>query len=439
VRLAGAGFLFDVGGSSAFPPAQDAKLILGLLNCELSKVYLKIFNPTLNFQPGNLGAIPVVRRRLSSIQFDVEVLVDDAVAISRADWDNFETSWDFRDLPLLRNYEVKIMNDEGGESFVIKGRTLEESWVNWKRYCDAAIRRMQELETENNRLWIAAYGLEGELQPEVPEEQITLARADARRDVAAFLSYAVGCMMGRYSLAAPGLILADAGGTVEDYWKKVGQASCLPDSTNTGRMPAPHFPPDADGIIPVLEGEWFEDDIVARTREFLRVTFGEATLNENLCFIEKSLGKSLEKYFLNDFYKDHLQTYKNRPIYWLFSSGKEKAFQCLVYLHRYQPGTLARMRTEYVIPLQGKLAARIAHLNEEVSHATASSQRKKLQTELDKLVKQQSELRAFDEQLRHYADQRISLDLDDGVKVNYAKFGPLVAEAKKVCGKKEED
>jgi hypothetical protein len=311
--------------------------------------------------------------------------------------------------------------------------------VNWKRYCDAAIRRMQELETENNRLWIAAYGLEGELQPEVPEEQITLARADARRDVAAFLSYAVGCMMGRYSLAAPGLILADAGGTVEDYWKKVGQASCLPDSTNTGRIPAPHFPPDADGIIPVLEGEWFEDDIVARTREFLRVTFGEATLNENLCFIEKSLGKSLEKYFLNDFYKDHLQTYKNRPIYWLFSSGKEKAFQCLVYLHRYQPGTLARMRTEYVIPLQGKLAARIAHLNEEVSHATASSQRKKLQTELDKLVKQQSELRAFDEQLRHYADQRISLDLDDGVKVNYAKFGPLVAEAKKVCGKKEED
>ena len=177
---------------------------------------------------------------------------------------------------------------------------------------------------------------------------------------------------------------------------------------------------------------------MARTKEFLRATFGEATLSENMDFIEKSLGKELRAYFLSEFYKDHLQTYKNRPIYWLFSSGKEKAFQCLVYLHRYTPATLARIRTEYVIPLQGKLAARIGHIEEEKTHATATSQRKKLQTEQDKLRKQQAELLKYDEQLRHHADLKIALDLDDGVKVNYAKLGPLVAEAKKISGTKED-
>jgi type II restriction/modification system DNA methylase subunit YeeA len=188
----------------------------------------------------------------------------------------------------------------------------------------------------------------------------------------------------------------------------------------------------------MLDGEWFEDDVVARAKEFLRATFGEATLNENLRFIEESLGKELRTYFLNDFYKDHLQTYKNRPIYWQLSSGKQKAFQCLVYLHRYTPGTLARIRTEYAIPLQGKLSGRITRLEEGVANASSSVARKKLQTELDLCKKQIVELLAFDEQLRSHADQRITLDLDDGVKNNYAKFGSLVAESKKVCGTKED-
>jgi type II restriction/modification system DNA methylase subunit YeeA len=327
---------------------------------------------------------------------------------------------------------------------------------------------MQELETENNRLFIAAYGLDGELQPEVPEAQITLFcnpasrykrkakkkktpeddsavdtdeeaevvtaytpeersnffKADTMRE---FLSYAVGCMMGRYGLDYPGIILANAGDTLREFLEKVGKP--LAELT---------FAPDEDGIIPVLDGEWFEDDIVARTRDFLRATFGEATLNENLRFIEDSLGKDLRTYFLNDFYKDHLQTYKNRPIYWQLSSGKQKAFQCLVYLHRYTPATLARIRTEYAIPLQGKLSARITRLEEEVTQATSSTTRKKLQTDLDKSKKQMVELLAFDEQLRSYADQAITLDLDDGVKANYAKLGPLVAEAKKICGTKDD-
>ncbi len=407
-----------------FNRESDETFFLGLLNSKPVNALLQVMNPTLALNVGDLLNLPV-----PAIDFNDTALRqrnEGLLSLAQSNWDNFETSWDFRDQPLLRPG--------------LKGATLEASWRNWEAQSTAAIRRMQELETENNRLFIAAYGLDGELQPEVPEAQITLARAEARRDMAAFLSYAVGCIMGRYSLARPGLVLADAGGTIDDYWRIVGknEVGSIKDEVKSAAPADPNFIPDADGIIPVLDSEWFEDDIVARTKEFLCATFGEATLGENIGFIEKFLGKELRAYFLSEFYKDHLQTYKNRPIYWLFSSGKEKAFQCLVYLHRYTPATLARIRTEYVIPLQGKLAARIAHIEEEKTHATATSQRKKLQTEQDKLRKQQAELLKYDEQLRHHADLKIALDLDDGVKVNYAKLGPLVAEAKKICGTKED-
>ena len=386
---------------------------LGYLNSVVCAEYIACINPTLSVQSNEIKRLPFVE---SPQVVRVESVVEELVGLGRADWDNFETSWDFRDQPLLRPG--------------LKGATLEASWRNWEAQSTAAIRRMQELETENNRLFIAAYGLEGELQPEVPEAQITLARAEARRDMAAFLSYAVGCMMGRYSLDAEGLILANAGETLKDFRSKIVDGGLMIEDLG--------FTPDEDGIIPVLDDEWFEDDVVARAKEFLRATFGENSLQENLRFIEESLGKELRTYFLNDFYKDHLQTYKNRPIYWLFSSGKQKAFQCLVYLHRYTPGTLARIRTEYAIPLQGKLAARITRLEEEVIQTSSSAARRKLQTDLDKCKKQIVELIAFDEQLRSYADQAITLDLDDGVKTNYAKFGTLVAEPKKICGTKDD-
>jgi hypothetical protein len=407
------GFVFNVAGLTAFPRNGDGESLLCFLNSSIVSLLVSAINPTLNTNVGDVGNLPWTPEVLSKVKKKAEPIANESIFIARADWDNFETSWDFRDQPLLRPG--------------LMGATLEASWRNWEAQSTAAIRRMQELETENNRLFIAAYGLEGELQPEVPEEQITLARADQRKDMAAFLSYALGCMMGRYSLDAPGLILANTGDSLSEYLAKVARSQ---DQLT--------FAPDADGIIPVLDGEWFDDDIVARTRDFLRATFGEATLAENVQFIEQSLGKDLRSYFLADFYKDHLQTYKSRPIYWLFSSGKQRAFQCLVYLHRYTPGTLARIRTEYVIPLQGKLGATIARLEEEVLQASTSSGRKKLQTDLDRAKKQMVELLAYDEQLRSYADQRIALDLDDGVKVNYAKFGDLVAEAKKICGKKED-
>ena len=408
------GSTFDISANSAFECSHPTDMLLAFLSSKVGLHLMEYVCPTLNFTPGDIAKLPFLAGKLEVVSRELKSIARECIVVSREDENNFETSWDFRDQPLLRPG--------------LKGATLEASWRNWEAQSTAAIRRMQELETENNRLFITAYGLDGELQPSVPEAQITLARAEARRDMAAFLSYAVGCMMGRYSPDHPGLILANAGDSLREFLEKVGKP--LAELT---------FAPDEDGIIPVLDGEWFEDDIVARTRDFLRATFGEATLRENLRFLEDSLGNDLRKYFLTDFYKDHLQTYKKRPIYWLVSSGKQRAFQCLVYLHRYHEGTLARMRAEYVIPLQGRIASRIEQLDGDKLKATSTSHRNKLQREQDDLKKQQAELLTFEEKLKHAADQKISLDLDDGVKVNYAKFGDLLAESKSICGTKEED
>ena len=244
--------------------------------------------------------------------------------------------------------------------------------------------------------------------------------------MAELISYAIGCMMGRYSLDEPGLIYARSGNVDFD-----------PNHYTT-------FPADGDGIVPLTDTEWFDDDAVHRFIEFILVAWDATYLEDNLTFLADSLRPksnessrdTIRRYLCDSFFMNHLQTYKKRPIYWLFSSGKQKAFQCLVYLHRCHEGTLARMRTKYVIPLQGQIASRIDHLGGDVSKATSTSHRRRLLQERDRLKTQQAELTTFDEKLRHAADQKISLDLDDGVKVNYAKFGDLLAEAKAVTGGK---
>jgi hypothetical protein len=403
------GFIPSDAVSAVYPEdANDLFPLLGLLNSVVMKSAVADLSATINFEIGQISVTPVCpdRRQFAAA-------ATKAVQLARADWNNFETSWDFSDLPLLRDGT--------------KMTTLSASCDAWRDQCAVAMCQMQELEKENNRLFIEAYGLEDELTPEVPEEQIGLWRSDARREMAAFLSYAIGCMMGRYSLDKAGLILADAGDSLVEYLAKVGRP-----------LDRLIFVPDDDGIIPVLDGEWFKDDIVTRLHAFLRATFGEANLEVNLRFIEESLGKDPRKYFLADFYKDHLQTYKKRPIYWLFSSGKERAFQALIYLHRYHEGSLSRMRTEYVIPFQGKIASRIDQLTDDIQKATSASNRKKMEKERDALLRQRTELQAFDEKLRHYADQRIQLDLDEGVKANYAKFGDLLAEVNTVTGGSDE-
>jgi type II restriction/modification system DNA methylase subunit YeeA len=270
--------------------------------------------------------------------------------------------------------------------------------------------------------------LEDELSSDVPDDQITLYRSNREEDIKRLLSYAIGCMMGRYSLDKPGLVYAH--------------------SANKDFDPSQYqiFPADDDGIIPMMETDWFSDDAGNRLVEFISVAWPKEHLAENLTFIADSLGPNrneqprdtIRRYLATGFYKHHLAMYKRRPIYWLFSSGKHRAFQCLVYLHRYHEGTLSRMRTEYVIPLQGKIASRMDQLADDIAAASSTSHCKKLEKERDTFRKQHAELQTFDEHLRHYADHRISLDLDDGVKVNYGKFGELLAEVKAVTGEPAE-
>lgn len=396
---------------------------LGFLHSCVATALLRILCPTVDFNPGSLVNLPIICTRID--HKDIGRRIGAAIDSARADWDNFETSWDFRDLPLLRPGDWEVEPGQAGGAW--KGRTLAESWANYATYCTAAIRRMQELETENNRLWIDAYGLQDELEPNVPEGEITLARADARKDMAAFLSYAVGCMMGRYSLDHPGLILADAGDTVENYLAKVGK----PKSQLA-------FPPDDDAIIPVLDGEWFEDDIVARSREFLKVAFPHSKESENLHFLQESLGKEIRKYFCNDFYKDHLKTYKNRPIYWLVQSPK-KGFSCLIYLHRYSKDTLNLVLNRYVQPYIKKLEDRLPKLDiEKMDESKSASHRAAARKEADKIAKVLRDCQDWErDALLPLAQQRIELDLDDGVKVNYLKLNGALAPIPGLAAKED--
>ena len=426
------GFVFDVNGSSLF--CEEPKRMAAFLCSVLSFEFLKVLNPTLAFQAGNLKALPVSMEALNSEKGRVGTIADVACAITQSDWDTYERSWDFQSLPIL------TASPESSP-------TLETSYTAWTSQSRNTISEMKCLEEENNRIFIDAYGLQDELTPDVPIEQITLTvnpayryggklteeqqwtrfRQDTMKEL---VSYAIGCMMGRYSLDEPGLIYAHSG--------------------NEGFDPRRYttFPADDDGIIPLTNTEWFNDDAANRIIEFISVAWPSDTagkhLEENLTFLAENLKpkanetsrETIRRYLCDRFFKDHLRTYKKRPIYWLFSSGKHKALQCLVYLHRYNRSTLARMRMDYVVPLLGRLNARIESLSHDIEAATTTAQANKLRRESEKRKKQLEELRTYDEKLRHTADQRITLDLDDGVKVNYGKFGDLLAEVKTVTGKK---
>jgi hypothetical protein len=415
IRCSDKGFLFDGGGSSAFPPEDVYFVVAGLLCSSVAHRLIRDINPTVNFQSGDVGVVPFLRAELLERREAISTTVAQTVEIARIDWDQFETSWDFKGLDLVAQAQA--------------AQTLQQCHERTYAECFGRLARMKAHEERINQLFIEAYGLQDELVAVVPEDQITLYRPDREEDIKRLLSYAVGCMMGRYSLDKEGLIYAHSG--------------------NDGFDPSQYtrFPADDDGIVPVTEAQWFDEDAANRFERFVKTVWPAETLEENLAFVAESLGakktktpqETIRRYFAGDFYKHHLQTYKNRPIYWLFSSGKQGAFEALVYLHRYNEGTLSRMRTEYVVPLMGKMNGRLGMLADTIAKATSSKQRKDAEKEKDKLTKQLAELQAFDEQLRHYADQRITLDLDDGVRVNYGKFGDLLADVKKVCGKAEEE
>ena len=403
-RINDKGFTFDVAGPSAFPTQENLNFVAGFLNSNVAFHFIKVLNPTLNFNSGDIARLPFV----DGIPKEKSSFVHSLKEIAKEDWDSFEISWDFTQNPIIRSNQP----------------TLQQAFNTWQQQNADIVAEMKRLEEENNKLFIDAYGLQDELTPDVPDEQITLTRADREKDSQRLVSYALGCMMGRYSLDEPGLIYAHAGN--QDFDASRYQT----------------FPADADGIIPLTEMHWFEDDATHRIQEFLTAVWGKDTLDANMQWLAESLDKkasetaedTIRRYLASKFYKDHMQTYKKRPIYWLFSSGKQGAFQALVYLHRYNESTLARMRTEYVMPLISKMAAMVNSLQSEIENSDSAAEIKRKEKELQNLHKQQAELSSFEEKLRHYADQRISLDLDDGVKVNYGKFGDLLAEVKAITG-----
>ena len=415
VRYLPTGCLFDVAGSSLFSYDVDIRYILGLLSTTVSYSILKILNPTINFQAGNIKSIPFI--------YDHEELITDLVSknitISRTDWDAHETSWDFKTNSLLKCRGGAIIEEGETADLGNAPDLLKTLFYMYKAEWEQNFMQLHSNEEELNRQFIEIYGLQDELTPDVPLDEITILQQGEisiednhivwHPDIIMkqLISYAVGCMMGRYSLDKDGLILANQGDGLKQFHELV------PDSK---------FEPDDDGIIPLMSAQSdFADNATVRFKQWLAVAFGEETLVENLNFIEASLGKSIDDYFVKDFWKDHKKMYQNRPIYWLFSS-KKGAFQCLTYMHRMDAYTAERVRTKYLLPHIEWLLQKQKELTDNLINLTSQERR-----QLDNITKQIQECREYHDRLHVIADHQIGFDLDDGVVVNYAKFGDVLA------------
>jgi type II restriction/modification system DNA methylase subunit YeeA len=418
---------------------NDILYFIALLNSVVVGKCLEIMNPTINYPPGTIANIPI---RYSDDSKDlIDAKAKENIELSKADWNLFETSWDFQHHPLL-----------------CKVSTIAEAFDQWQTECDDRFNQLKANEEELNRIFIDIYGLQDELIPEVENKDVTVRKADLGRDIRSFISYAVGCMFGRYSLDIPGLVYAggnfdekycrwisqfgdhanekiDADGQlIEGGW--AGSSLWKYDGVRVGNQWCKaSYPPDTDNIIPICDDEYFEDDIVGLFVEFVKTVYGEETLDENLKFIADALGGKgqpkdvIRNYFLNDFYKDHCKIYQKRPIYWLFDSGKKNGFKALIYMHRYQPDTIARIRTDYVHEQQARYRTAIADLEQRIAN-TSTGERVKLKKKLTTLQAQDTEIRTYEEKIHHLADQMISIDLDDGVKKNYAIFQDVLAKIK---------
>jgi type II restriction/modification system DNA methylase subunit YeeA len=383
----------DIAGMSVYSDEPNVIKLMGLLNTKVAQEILRFIAPTINFQAGDIARVPITN--IPEAEMDI---VRNSIKTSKSDWDSFETSWDFQRHPLIR-----------------KTATIKEAFSQWKQECDERFNQLKSNEEELNRIFIDIYGLQDELTPEEDEKDVTVRKADLERDIRSFVSYAVGCMFGRYSLDEEGL--AYAGGDWDSSKYKT-------------------FIPDKDAIIPITDDEYFTDDIVGRFVEFVKDVYGADTLEENLKFIADALGEKgatsrevIRNYFIKDFYKDHCKTYRKRPIYWLFDSGKKNGFKCLIYMHRYQPDTIARIRTDYVHEQQARYRTAISGLERQINGAS-TSERVRLNKQLTKLRDQAEETRLYEEKIHHLADQMISIDLDDGVKHNYAIFQDVLAKIK---------
>ncbi|WP_352420857.1 BREX-1 system adenine-specific DNA-methyltransferase PglX [Proteiniborus sp.] len=392
---------------------------LALLNSKVAMSYLSFFSPTLSFNAGDIAKIPVffVSEAIRKI---IEELAAANIHIAVNDWNSFETSWDFKRHPLI-NGEWRIESGELGK----KDRTIESAFNIWNEFTEEQFAQLKANEEELNRIFINIYGLQDELTPEVEDKDITIRKADRERDIKSFISYAVGCMFGRYSLDEEGLIYA--GGEFE---KKLRiENGELRINTKEGWKKS-SVDVTMDNVIPIVDDDYFEDDIVNRFVEFVKITFGEKTLEENLDYIAETLGQktgetsrqTIRRYFLKDFYNDHVKTYQKRPIYWLFDSGKQNGFKALIYMHRYDSSTVARVRTDYLHKLQKMYEAEVKRLDILIESNLSPREKAAAMKKKDAINKQIQECLAYDQVIAHVANQKIEIDLDDGVKVNYGKF-----------------
>lgn len=443
IRYSPKGCIFDSKGSMGFAKSgQNIYALTAFLNSCVAQKFLEVLSPTLDYNIGGLNNLPFVNVPDNAIETCKECIRD-----SVYDWDSFETSWDFKKHPLLRNVS-----------------TISEAFAQWQAECDDRFNQLKANEEELNRIFIDIYGLQDELTPEVEDKDVTVRKADLQRDIKSLLSYAVGCMFGRYSTYKDGLLFAGEPYSLQTFMDKMNDRPGTISAEelqrayrNEGVVVDEMFFPDADNVIPITDEEYLDDDIVSRLCTWLKAVYGADTLEENLDYIAKALGNKgstsreiIRNYFLNDFFKDHCQTYSvtgsgKRPIYWLFDSGKQNGFKALVYLHRYTPDTIGNLRIDYLHKMQRVYESEINRMQDMMDHSgnarevAAASKRK------DKLAKQLKECREYDEKISHLALSRIELDLDDGVKVNYrklqtaqdGKFYEVLADSKNIMVKEK--
>lgn len=443
MRVSPMGHLFETKGSVCFFNDEENKLyVLGLVNTNVVCEVLKVLCPTVDFHEGPIGKIPVIID--DEKKQNIISVVKENVAVSQDDWDSFETSWDFEEHTFVKFGKnlrdltnVVAAKNCHYDNMQVASCPVETCYLLWQGQCNERFRKLKINEEKLNRIFIDIYGLQDELTPEVEDKDVTVRKADLQRDIKSLLSYAVGCMFGRYSLDVEGL--AYAGGE----WDNSKYRSFLP---------------DADNVIPITDEEYLDDDIVARLCEWLKVVYGEKTLEENLDFIAKALGNKgnssreiIRNYFLNDFFKDHCQTYSvtgsgKRPIYWLFDSGRQNGFKALIYLHRYTPDTIGNLRIDYLHRMQHVYESEINRMQDMMDHSENAREAAAAGKRREKLAKQLKECREYDEKIAHLALSRIELDLDDGVKVNYrkmqtgrdGKFYEVLADSRNIMAKQRE-
>ena len=445
LRMKKQGIFFSDAAPGVFANRETLYYLLALLNTKYANEIIKLINPTLNFVPGAVSSVPVKKDEKNKGKI-IEI-AEGNVQLSEQDWDSFETSWDFKKHPLLQNVS-----------------TISEAFNQWQAECDDRFNQLKTNEEELNRIFIDIYGLQDELTPEVEDKDVTVRKADLQRDIKSLLSYAVGCMFGRYSTYKDGLLFAGEPYSLQAFVDKMNERPGTISAEelerayrNEGVVVDEMFFPDADNVIPITDEEYLDDDIVSRLCAWLKAVYGADTLEANLDYIAKALGNKgstsreiIRNYFLNDFFKDHCQTYSvtgsgKRPIYWLFDSGKQNGFKALVYLHRYTPDTIGNLRIDYLHKMQRVYESEINRMQDMMDHSENAREVAAASKRKDKLAKQLKECREYDEKISHLALSRIELDLDDGVKVNYrklqtaqdGKFYEVLADSKNIMVKEK--